>query len=93
MLLAEETGVNRRTVHLRLTGDALEVEAQDIGPAARATWNDGDYEFGIRLAIADLPRLAHALVERHYRGNLAAVDDLRRLAEANGIAANFWNWT
>ncbi len=93
LLLAELTGEEQSTIYLRLTAHGLGVDGQDLGPSVRRIWDDGDYEYGIRVANADLPRLAFALIARHYRGNLQAVSELKRLATEHGIAANFWTYS
>ena len=91
--LARQEGEDYRSVILERTAEGvLDLSARDKGPAVREFWGDEDYEFGIRIAPADLPAFAFALVREHYRGDLDAVARLRALAEAEGIETNFWSW-
>lgn len=48
------------------------------------------FEYGVKLATADLPKLAFALVAEHYAGDLDAVGKIKKLAERHGIEAKTW---
>lgn len=47
---------------------------------------------GVEFAVADLPRLAFALVAEHYAGDPDAVTKIKKLAERHGIEAETWDW-
>lgn len=70
----------------------LDLSGQDMGPMVKQFHGDTDYEYGIRIAPTDLPRLAFALIAEHYKGDLAAVQKVRELAERHDIKPNFWDW-
>lgn len=70
----------------------LDLSGQDMGPIVRQVWGDSDYEYGVRIAAADLPRLAFALIAEHYRGDLSAVQKVRELAERHNINPEYWDW-
>ena len=90
--LALQGGVEYRSVRLELTSEGLDLSALDMGPTVEATWGDDDYEFGVRIKTADLPKLAYALIADRYRGRQDAVDCIRELATRAGIEPNFWSW-
>lgn len=86
-------GPEFRSVDLVLLPDGtIDLSAQDIGPTAKATFGDSDYEFGVRIAPEDAPRLAIALLAEFLLGDLEAVDKVRQLAKKNGINPHFWMW-
>ncbi|EPE61531.1 hypothetical protein L479_02075 [Exiguobacterium sp. S17] len=70
----------------------IELSGQDTGPTVRQTWGDADFEYGVRIAPEDVPRLAFALVAEHYRGELGAVQKISELAERHGISAETWSF-
>lgn len=91
--LALRDGEDFTSVDLALTiTGGIDLSGQDLGPIVKQTWGNDDYEYGVRIAPADVPRLAFALIAEHYRGDLGAVQKVRDLAERNGINAGFWNW-
>ena len=92
--LARQEGENFRSVILASTEEGgLDVSAQDMGPTVRALHDDGDYEFGIRIAPEHLAAFAFALVREHYQGDLDAVAKLRAIADRDGLPTNFWTWS
>ena len=92
--LARQEGASFRSIILaRMPDGTLDLSAQDMGPTVRALYDDGDYEFGIRIAPEDLARFAFALIRAHYQGDLDAVAKLRTLADSEGIPAHFWSYS
>jgi len=80
------------SIDLVLNDGTLDLSGQDMGPMVRRLQGDADYEYGIRIAPADLPKLAFALIAEHYKGDLSAVQKVRELAERHEIEPNFWTW-
>jgi hypothetical protein len=88
--LASQEGIERRFVSVRIRGEAIEVDAQDLGPTVKEIWGDSDYEFGVTIEAADLARFAFALIVQHYSNDLDAVDKIKELAVKSGIDPHFW---
>lgn len=81
------------SIDLALTAEGgIDLSGQDMGPTVRRTWGDTDFEYGVRIAPADVPRLAFALIAEHYRGELGAVQKISELAERHGISAEAWSF-
>ncbi|NNG57129.1 hypothetical protein [Sphingomonas paucimobilis] len=82
------------SVDMALTAEGgIDLSGQDMGPIVKQTWGDDDYEYGVRIAPADVSKLAFALIAEHYHGDLQAVQKVRELAERHGINPQFWDWT
>ena len=81
------------SVDMALTAEGgISLSGQDLGPIVRQTWGDSDYEYGVRIAPADVPKLAFALIAEHYRGDLGAVEKISELAKRHGIGAEAWSF-
>jgi hypothetical protein len=91
ILFKENQPGSRRTVFISLSDEGLTLEAVDSGPGPEAHFGR-DYEFGIRIAPADLPRLAYELIMAHYRDRFSAVDEVKAIAGQAGIKTHFSNW-
>lgn len=90
-LFSEELAGTRRSIFAELSEAGLKLDAVDSGARPEAYFGR-DYEFGIEVAAADLPRLAYHLILQHYAGRFGAVDELRTFAEEAGIKTKFSNW-
>jgi hypothetical protein len=80
--LFREEGKESRFVDLRVNADgSMGLYTQDIGPTAKAFWGDDDYEFGVGVPAAALPKLVFALVREKYLGRANAVDEFREFCK------------
>ncbi len=91
LLFSATTGGTRRSISAALTEAGVTLEAEDSGAFPDQHFGH-DYEFSINIAAADLPRLAYALIVKHYAGRFGAVDEVRDVAEQAGIKSGFATW-
>ena len=67
--LARDDGVEFRSLRLGIRpGGAIVLDAQDVGSNVRRTWDDGDYEFGVRVPAPALSKLAFELLKDRFTG-------------------------
>ncbi|HEY1633092.1 MAG TPA: hypothetical protein VGF56_17385 [Rhizomicrobium sp.] len=91
--LARDDGPEFRSVRLALEeSGALLMDAQDMGPNVRKTFDEGDYEFWVRVGREGLSKLAFELLKDRFAGRIDAVDELRRYCQERGIAHEFDSW-
>ena len=64
----------------------LMLDAQDMGPLVKEVWGDSDYEFGYRVPPEAVGKLACVLLRKLYAGREQAVDEMRALCAAEGVA-------
>jgi hypothetical protein len=82
-----QEGENFRSVMVTLEPDGtLMLDAQDMGPLVQQVWGDSDYEFWRRVRPEAAGKLAFALLKKIYAGREQAVDELRALCVAEGVA-------
>jgi hypothetical protein len=91
--LARQQGTEFRSVRLAIEDEGgIRLEAQDMGPSVEKIWDDSDYEFGVRVAQASLPKLAYELLREKFEGQPGAVGTFRDWCKSHGIEHEFYSW-
>ena len=90
--IARQDGEEFRSVRLRIEGGGIVMDAQDMGPIVKRTWDHEDYEFGMRLAPDAVARLAFELLKDKFTGDTGAVDKLRAYCKERGIEHKWESW-
>ncbi len=91
--LARQEGVVSRSVRLSISpAGGIVLDAQDMGPNVKRTWDDGDYEFWVTVPPSALAKLAFELLKDKFTGEINAVDAFRAYCTARGIAHEFESW-
>lgn len=85
--LFRRDGDNFRSIRVTLEPDGtLMLDAQDMGKLVQEIWGDSDYEFWCRVPPEAAGKLAFVLLKKLYAGREQAVDELRALCAAEGVA-------
>lgn len=93
-LYRNENEGGRTTVSLeRLEDGSVQVFYYDIGEDCRRMYGDSDYEAWVRIAPAELAKLAFALLADKYAGRYDAVSDFEAFCKARGIEHDYGIWT
>lgn len=88
--LVDISGPTQIHIDVEITdeGDLL-FSGQDVGEAPRKFWDDGDYEYWLRISASDKDRVLLALIEKLYSGNPSVISELRAYLDSKDIPSKF----
>ncbi len=87
-------GARYGKVEVRLSdGGGLEITRHEMGGGERAAWGEDDEEVTLELDVADVAKLALALLTERYKGKQDAVEQIRDLCDAHDVPAKYSVWT
>lgn len=72
----------------------LQISAVDVGPTVEHVWSDDDYEYGITIKAADLPKILPLILADAFNGAKGmSVEGIRAICEKAGVDPGFWTWS
>lgn len=90
--LYRQEGSNFRSVRVRIEGDELILDTQDMGEVTESVWGDADYEFWTSVRREHWGDLLVALVVEYMSGRPDATDRLRDICREHDVPHVWDSW-